>query len=81
MDKIFKKLAEIPHDKLLHSFYGTLIYVLLAWYDVSLAIAVVGVIAITKEVYDEIVYGGFSFMDIVFTVAIPVVLFLKELHG
>lgn len=81
MDKIFKKLADIPHDKLLHSFYGTLIYGLLTWYGVSLAIAVVGVIAITKEVYDEIVYGGFSFMDIVFTVAILVVLFLKELHG
>ena len=53
MDKIFKKLAQIPHDKLLHSFYGVLIYAILVLFITPiLAFTSVLFIAITKEIYD-----------------------------
>ena len=81
MDKIFKKLAQISHDKLLHSFYGTLIYVGVSLVDWVIALATVVVVAIAKEVWDEMRYGGFSVTDIVFTVAIPVLLFIKEFYA
>ena len=81
MDQIFKKLAQIPHDKLLHSFYGTLIYVGLSWVDLVIALAAVVAVAIVKEIWDEMEYGGFSVADIAFTIAIPVLLFVKEFYA
>lgn len=81
MDQIFKKLAQIPHDKLLHSFYGTLIYVGLSWVDLVIALAAVVAVAIVKEIWDEMEYGGCSVADIVFTISIPVLLFVKEFYA
>ena len=78
MSKVLNYLASIPHDKLLHSFYGILIYVVASLVSPMFGIIAVVVIAIAKEVYDEIKYGGFDWVDIVATVAIPVVLLLKE---
>lgn len=74
MDKIFQKLASIQHDKLLHSFYGTVIYLLLSLFSPIVAILTVIFVAIAKEVYDEIVYGGFDWKDIIATIAIPMLL-------
>ena len=71
-------MADIPKDKLLHSFYGVLIYLVAALVSPLFGIIAVVVIAIAKEVYDEIKYGGFDLVDIVATVAIPMALFLKE---
>ena len=71
-------MADIPKDKLLHSFYGVLIYLVAALVNPMFGILAVIVIAIAKEVYDEIKYGGFDWVDIVATVAIPMALFLKE---
>ena len=71
-------MGDIPKDKLLHNFYGVLIYLVAALVNPMFGILAVIVIAITKEVYDEIKYGGFDWVDIVATVAIPVALFLKE---
>lgn len=78
MDTFFKKLALIPNDKLLHSFYGTLIYALLSFVNPIVAILTVIFVAIVKEIYDEIVYGGFDWKDIIATIAIPMLLFAKE---
>lgn len=78
MDTFFKKLALIPNDKLLHSFYGTLIYLLLSFYSPIVAILTVIFVAIAKEVYDEIVYSGLDWKDIIATIAIPMLLFAKE---
>ena len=78
MSKVLNYLASIPHDKLLHSFYGTVIYLLGALINPLFGIICVVLVAIAKEVYDEIKYGGFDWVDIVATVAIPVALFLKE---
>lgn len=78
MDTFFKKLALIPNDKLLHSFYGTVIYLLLSLFSPIVAILTVIFVAIAKEVYDEIVYGGFDWKDIIATILIPMLLFAKE---
>lgn len=78
MSKVLNYLASIPHDKLLHSFYGILIYLVAALVSPMFGILAVIVIAIAKEAYDEIKYGGFDWVDIVATVAVPVALFLKE---
>lgn len=78
MDTFFKKLALIPNDKLLHSFYGTVIYLLLSLFSPIIAILTVIFVAIAKEIYDEIVYSGFDWKDIIATIAIPMLLFTKE---
>ena len=78
MDIFFKKLALIPNDKLLHSFYGTVIYLLLSLFSPIVAILTVIFVAIAKEVYDEIKYKSFDIVDIIATILIPVLLFVKE---
>ena len=78
MGKLIQLMTDIPKDKLLHSFYGVLIYLVAALVSPLFGIIAVVVIAIAKEVYDEIKYGGFDLVDIVATVAIPMALFLKE---
>lgn len=78
MDIFFKNLALIPKDKLLHSFYGTVIYLLLSLFSPIVAILTVIFVAIAKEVYDEIVYSGFDWKDIIATISIPMLLFTKE---
>ena len=81
MDQIFKKLAQIPHDKLLHSFYGTLIYVGLSFVvPIEISLALVFCVAIVKEIYDEVEYGGLNYGDIAMTVLIPTILFIKEYY-
>ena len=71
-------MADIPKDKLLHNFYGVLIYLVAALVSPMFGIIAVVVIAVAKEVCDEIKYGGFDWVDIVATVVVPMVLFLKE---
>ena len=78
MDTFFKKLALIPNDKLLHSFYGTLIYALLSFINPLAAILTVIIIAIAKEINDEVKYKSFDFVDIIATILIPMMLFAKE---
>lgn len=75
---LLKEMAKIPHDKLLHGFYGTVIYLLLSLFSPIVAILTVIFVAIAKEVYDEIVYSGFDWKDIIATIAIPMLLFIKE---
>ena len=78
MDTFFKKLALIPKDKLLHSFYGTVIYLLLSLFSPIVAILTVIFVAIAKEVYDEVKYKSFDIVDIIATILIPMILFIKE---
>ena len=74
-------LSKIPQDKLLHSFYGTLIYLLISYVDSSIALGVVAIVALSKEIYDEKEYGGFDWKDMVATVAIPTLFWMKEVLG
>ena len=78
MGKLIQLIADIPKDKLLHNFYGVLIYLVAALVSPVFGVIAVVVIAIAKEVSDEIRYGGFDWKDIIATVAVPMVLFLKE---
>ena len=75
------KLANIPHDKLLHSFYGVLIYLVAALVSPMFGIIAVVVIAVAKEVYDEIKYGGFDWKDIVATMLIPTLIYIKDVYS
>lgn len=78
MDKLIETLSRIPQDKLLHSFYGVLVYSVVAILDVGLAMWAVVVVALTKEVWDEYKYSRFDWIDIVATVALPLALFISE---
>ena len=80
MDKILNKLALIPNDKLLHSFYGTILYVIVSCIDSLWALIIVIITAVLKELYDEVKYGGFDYKDIIATIAIPIIIYLKELE-
>lgn len=81
MSKVLNYLASIPHDKLLHSFYGTLIYLPISYVDSSIALGVVAIVALSKEILDEKDYGRFDWKDMVATVAIPTLLFIKDVYG
>lgn len=75
MDKIFNKLANIPHDKLLHFFYGTLMATpLVALTDPLISSAVMVIVAFGKELYDDLSgKGNLEILDALYTIA-PVVI-------
>ena len=73
-------MADIPKDKLLHSFYGVLIYITMSLINLELALWAVVIIAMVKEFYDEYMYGKFDYVDILATIAIPYTLYLKEVY-
>lgn len=77
LEQLLKSISNIEKDKLLHSFWGTLIFVLVP-YSSYIAFLVVFIIAISKEIYDEYKYGGFDWIDIVYTIFIPGILFFKS---
>lgn len=75
VSKMLEVMESIPKDKLLHSFYGVLVYIVVSAVTEPLVAAVaVVLLAVGKEVYDEVRYGGFSCGDVVATVAIPAAL-------
>ena len=56
MEKLFKTMGQIPNDKLLHFFYGTLIGLPLIYlFDITGLILTIG-IAFLKEVIDIFIY-------------------------
>jgi len=73
-------LNQIPKDKLLHSFYGSWLYLLSTLVlPTTLALALVVVIAIGKEVYDKVSGKGTpELMDIVYTIGLPVAIVLID---
>lgn len=80
MDKILRYASTIPHDKLLHAFYGSLVYSLLIFIVSSdTAVASVIFIAFAKEAYDEYKYKGADVWDYLATIAIPILLHTKTL--
>lgn len=71
-------LASIPKDKLLHSFYGVLIYTAVSLVDPVFAIVATLCVAIAREVWNE---SGFDWKDVGATVVVPAILFIKDLGG
>ena len=73
------KLPQIHHDKANHFIYGFVIFVLANLILNSyLSLAVVFIIALGKEIYDEWKYGGFDWVDLVYTIAPAIILTLKQ---
>ncbi len=79
MKKLLDKMADIPKDKLLHIMWGMVIFAVV-WFvlTIHIALGVVIVVAVAKEVYDEVTYGGFDTEDIIATVILPIVVVLLE---
>lgn len=82
MDKIVSWLGKLPHDKALHSVYGTIVYMLWSW----VAGPIVGIlvtlgVAVVKEMWDKYSYGGWDWKDIGATVAIALVLAMKDMYA
>ena len=82
LEQLFKNLSNIEKDKLLHSFYGTLLFAIVP-YSSYIAFVFVAVVALAKEIYDEYLYQGFCWKNIFYTIFIPIILFLKDIlnHG
>ena len=68
-----EKISKIPHDKLLHSFYGMVVYLLGCMVDPIVGMWLVLVAAIGKEVID---YPRFDWVDILATITLPVWMFI-----
>jgi hypothetical protein len=75
MHKILRYLSNVPQDKLLHFFYGTLMAApLVAFTNPLISSAFVMMVAIFKELYDDLSgKGNIEVMDVVFTIA-PVII-------
>lgn len=73
---MFEYLTNIPKDKLLHSFYGCLIFAVCLFVSPAFALAATFGAAIGKEAYDQYKYRGWDWLDLAATVAIPTILFL-----
>ena len=71
MNNLFNYLSNVPQDKLLHFFYGTLIAApLVAFTNPLISSAVVIFIAIGKELYDDLSgKGNLEFFDAQYTIA------------
>ena len=70
---MFEKMSKIPHDKLLHSFYGMVVYILGCIVDPMIGLWLVFIAAIGKEVVD---YPRFDWVDILATVTLPICAFV-----
>jgi len=71
MNKLFNKLANIPQDKLLHFFYGTLMAApLVALTNPLISLAAIIGIAFGKELYDDLSgKGNLELFDALYTIA------------
>jgi len=77
IEKTLYNLTRIPTDKLLHSFYGTLVYSVVALANPIVALITVAALAVTKEIYDYTQSNHTaSWQDVVATVGIPGILTL-----
>ena len=79
IEKYFKFIT-LPSDKANHAFWGLVTYSFIALYSPLLAVLVVMVIAIGKEVYDEYYPNHTSDkMDAIATAITPIVLYIASL--
>ena len=72
MEEIIRKISLLPKDKLLHSFYGTLLFIVIGYISLELALLFVLVVAILREILND---SGFSILDILATVFIPILIY------
>lgn len=78
IDKIIGFMILVPEDKLRHSFWGTLIYLVLTLFiEEILSLALIGLIAVSREWTNK---TGFSIMDIVYTIMFPILIFAIKVY-
>jgi hypothetical protein len=73
--KLQDKLVKlVPHDKTLHFIVGFFLAIISTHFlsDIQ-SIGIIFLIALIKEIRDEIVYNGFDIMDIIYTI-IPIII-------
>jgi len=73
-------LPQLQQDKANHFIYGFALFILanLFFNDYS-ALAIVFLIGLAKELYDEYSYGGFSISDLIYTLVPSIILILKSI--
>ena len=75
VERIIGYLSKIPNDKLLHSFYGTLIFLSILYIgNKDIALLMVIIIAFAKEILD-IWLSGFCFKDFIYTIVFPCLIY------
>lgn len=79
MQNLFKRYFQfitLPVDKANHAMHGLIVYSFIAIYSPFIAILVVLVLGIGKEVLDKYIGGTVDIRDIVATALAPVILYL-----
>lgn len=72
MEEIIRKMSLLPKDKLLHSFYGTLLFIIVGYINLELSLLFVFVVAFLREFLNV---SGFSFYDLLATVFLPILIY------
>lgn len=74
------KLPLIPQDKANHFIYGFVIFFLSnIFLNDYVSLGVVFLFALGKEIYDEWKYGGFDWIDLLYTISPAIVIILKQI--
>jgi len=74
-----KMSSVLDHDKVVHSFYGTLLYYAISLFDPLIAIIVVVIVALLTEILDKKGSGNSEGLDFIFTIFFPVLFYIKEI--
>jgi len=76
-DKLIKLL---PHDKCLHFIVGFVLAILsLHFFSGIVSIIIIFLIALIKEIRDEITHKGFDIVDIIFTILPIIIMVLNNM--
>ncbi len=71
-------LPKIKEDKANHFIYGFAIHMgSNLFLGDFMSLVVVSIFALGKEIYDEYKYGGFDFVDLIYTIIPAIILTLK----
>ena len=77
IERLLGYAAEIPCDKVRHALIGLVVYTVIAMWSATVAIIIVAVIAIAKEVYDAGIEGHTPEpYDAIATAIIPLILYI-----
>jgi len=74
------KLSLILLDKANHFIYGFIIFIISNLiFNPLISLGIVFLFALGKEIRDQIVYKGFDYKDILYTITPPLILYIKSI--